>query len=149
MLKKSLMVVALVAMLAGMTQAGELKLHSWPTKYVPQDLTVIPVKMDVGYWVRIKDQDKLEIKMAQSSIHTYEGCKSFNVECNFNIALSTGISATGAVGGNYSSWITPTTLNAGGGTVEVCAKLTDANLNNTTGGSTAHVANVTVRVAPN
>jgi hypothetical protein len=71
-MKKVLFAVAVVALVTMAAQAGELKYYSWPTGgFIPQEITTIPVKMDVGYWVRIKDQDKLEIKLQQISVHEY------------------------------------------------------------------------------
>jgi uncharacterized lipoprotein YajG len=108
MLKKSLFVVAAVTLLAVAAQAGEIKIHSWPTSYIPQEVTEIPVLMDVGYWVSIKDQDDLKIKLSQLNIHTYEGCTDMKVSCNFELTLSTSISAVqvdgaAVIDGDYSS----------------------------------------------
>ena len=66
MLKKSLFAVALVALLAATVPAGEIKIHDWPTTFVPQELTDIPVVMDVGYWVFIDKQGDLKIKLQQN-----------------------------------------------------------------------------------
>lgn len=136
-------------MLAVAAQAGELKIHNWPCAFIPQEIAEIPVVMDIGYWVKIKDQDKLKIKLSQISIHEYEGCTDMNVECNFNITLSCSISATGAVGGKYSCWINGGDINAPGGTAQVCAKLKDANLKDQPGGTkNVKVATVKIWVLP-
>ena len=149
MLKKSLFVVAAVALLAVSAQAGEIKLHSWPTTYVPQEITDIPVVMDVGYWVAIKDQDKLKIKLSQQSVHQYQGCTNMTVECNFNITLSCSITATGAVGGKYGCSVSPTDIDSPGGTAQVCATLNEAKLGDQAGGTTnVQVATVTIKVVP-
>jgi hypothetical protein len=149
MLKKSLFAVAAVALLAVVAQAGEIKIHDWPTSYIPQELTDIPVVMDVGYWVSIKDQDTLQIELDQKSIHTYEGCTDMVVECNFNISLSCSISSTGAVPGDYGCSVTPSDIDAGTATATVCASLTNANLSATAGGTqNVHVATVTIKVVP-
>ena len=149
MLKKSLFAVAAVALLAVAAQAGEIKIHNWPTTFVPQELTDIPVVMDVGYWVSIKDQDKLQIKLTQKSIHTYEGCTDMTVQCNFNISLSCSISKTGAVPGDYGCSVSPTAIDAGTTTATVCASLNKADLGSTAGGTkNVHVATVTIKVVP-
>lgn len=152
MLKKSLFVVALVAMLAVMAQAGEIKTHQWPTGgYVPMKITEIPVTMDVGYWVRIVDQDALKIKMNQVQIHEYSGCTAMTVQCNFNVILSCSISPAlnNPVPGDYSCSITNPTINSPGGTTDVCAKLLNANLGTTPGGTNnIHVATVIINVVP-
>jgi len=149
MLKKSLFVVAAVALLAVAAQAGEIKYHSWPTTFVPMEITEIPVTMDVGYWVQIKDQDKLNIKLAQVNVHTYEGCTDMVVKCNFDLSLSCSISANGNIPGDYSCSINGADIPAGGATATVCAKLTNADLGGQPGGTTnVQVATVTIWVVP-
>jgi hypothetical protein len=154
MLKKSLFVVALVAMLAVMAQAGEYKAHNWPTNYQAMEITTIPVKMDIGYWVRILDQDKLGIKLNQNTTHEYQGCCDMKVQCNFLVELSASISkASGSpVDGKWSAKINDSgsyNLDSPGGTVTVCAFLKEANLTASTGGqNNVHVANVTIKVRP-
>ena len=151
MLKKSLFAIAAVALLATAMQAGEIKIHNWPTGgFIPQEIPIlIPVKMDIGYWVHIKDQDKVSIKMSQIDLHTYEGCDDMVVECNFNLTLSISIHPTGAVGGDYSKSISPADIDAPGGSTTVCATLKKAKLGDKPGGSTnVHVANIKVKVVP-
>jgi hypothetical protein len=152
MLKKSLFVVAAVALLAATAQAGEVKTHSWPTSYVAVEVADIPVVMDIGYWVSILDQDDLKIELQQQDIHTYEGCCDITIECNFNLKLSCSITSTGAVPGDYGCSITGAEIDSPGGSATVCATLTDANLKGTTeisgGMDDVRVATVTVKVVP-
>lgn len=155
MLKKSLFVVAAVTLLAVAAQAGEIKIHNWPTSYIPQEVTEIPVLMDVGYWVSIKDQDKLKIKLQQKNIHEYEGCTDIKVSCNFELTLSTSISpvkvdGNNVIDGKYSSSVSPADLGVGlEQTATVCAKILEANLSTVTGGTKdVHVATVKVKVVP-
>ncbi len=148
-MKKVLFAVAAVALLAMTAQAGEIKIHEWPCKFIPQEVTTIPVVMDVGYWIKIKDQDKLKIKLSQKSIHEYEGCTDIKIETNVNIEVSVSVSATGAVPGKYSASIDDANVDAPGGTRTVCVKLKDADLSKTAGGSkNVHVATVSVKVVP-
>jgi hypothetical protein len=148
-MKKVLFAVAAVALLAMTAQAGEIKIHEWPCKFIPQEVTTIPVVMDVGYWIKIKDQDKLKIVLQQKSIHEYEGCTDIKVETNVNITLSVSVTATGAVPGGYSATVNPADIDSPGGTATVCVKLKDADLSKTPGGSKGvHVATVSVKVVP-
>lgn len=149
-MKKVLFAVAAVALLAMTAQAGEIKIHEWPTKFIEQELGTIQVVMDVGYWIRIKDQDKNKIKLNQTDIHTYEGCTDIVVECNTNITLSASVSATGAVPGKYSvSKLDPANVDSPGGTVTLCVQLKEADLTKTPGGSkNVHVATVKLKVVP-
>jgi len=150
-MKKALVAMAVVALLAVSVQAGEIKLHEWPCTFVSVEITSIPVVMDVGYWVKIKDQDKLKIKLVQdeADIHKFKGCTDMTVENNFNVAFSCSISSTGAVPGDYSCSVSPSTLPAGGGVVQVCATLVKADLSKTPGNSKdVPVATVKVKVKP-
>lgn len=153
-MKKALFAVAAVAVLAVAAQAGEIKYHEWPCAPVPQEITTIPVVMDVGYWVKIKDQDKLKIVLGQESIHVYSGCTSMSVETNTCLRFSCSIAKVAVNGntvvpGNYSCSVSPADIDAPGGTLTACAKITDADLSKVPGGSKGvHVGNVTIKVVP-
>lgn len=149
-MKRSLLVaVAAVALLSAGVQGGEIKIHEWPCKFIPQEVTAIPVVMDVGFWIEIKDQDKLKIKLSQVSIHEFTGCTDIVIESNFNLRLSCAITPTGAVPGKWSCSVSPADIDAPGGTATVCATVKEADLSKTPGGSkNVLVATVSVRVIP-
>jgi len=153
-MKKTMVAVVAALALAMSVQAGEIKYHEWPMAPIPQEIATIPVTMDVGYWVRIKDQDKLKINLSQDSIHTYSGCTSMVVETNSSLTFSVSISKVSKDGnvvvpGDYSASVSPANIDSPGGTLSVCAKLQNADLSKVPGGSKGvHVANVTVRVVP-
>jgi hypothetical protein len=128
-MKKALFAVVVVALLAAMAPAGEVKSHEWPCEFVPVELMQIPVLMDIGYWIRVKDQGDYHIHLSQESIHVYSGCVKVPVETNTKIELSVSITATGKVGGNYSAEVTENAImDPPGATAKICAKLTDADL---------------------
>jgi hypothetical protein len=150
-MKKALVAMAVVALLAVGVQAGEIKTHEWPCTFVSLEIASIPVVMDVGYWVKIKDQDKLKIKLVQDEvdIHKFKGCTDMVVQSNFNVLLSCSVDKTGAVPGNYSCSVAPDNVAAPGGTVTVCVTLTGADLSKTPGGSKdVQVATVKIKVKP-
>ena len=164
MLKKSLLVVAAVAMLACAAQAGEIKLHVWPCKYVPQDFMTIPVKMTVGYWIQVNPQNQV-INLTQSAtdVHKYAGCVTFTVKANFHATLSLSIapvlvgspaaaigSFTADFGGTIDTvGIATQDIIMGTNSVTVCARLTNANLGLVTGGTqNIQVATVSIQVVP-
>ena len=91
-MKKELFAVAAVVLMAVVAQAGEIKFHEWPCAPVPQEITTIPVVMDVGFWIRIKDQNLLKITLKQDAIHTYSGCTNAVVETNSCLTFSCSIS---------------------------------------------------------
>jgi hypothetical protein len=154
MMRKELFAVAVGVLMAVGAQAGEIKYHEWPCAPVPQEITTIPVTMDIGYWIRIKDQGDLVIKMAQQAIHTYFGCVNAVVETNTCLTFSCSIASVtrdgaAVVPGTYSCTVDPADIDAPGGTISVCARLTDADLSRVAGGTkNVHVANVTLRVVP-
>jgi uncharacterized lipoprotein YajG len=151
-MKKGLLIVAAMLMLAGAAQAGEIKLHVWPCAFIAQDFMSIPVTMDIGYWIRVKNQQNYKIKMAQIDIHTYDGCVTIPVETNFNATLSASIAAytvNGNAGGFFSVTINPANVTPGTTNVQVCAHLVNANLGAFPGGSKdVQVATVYIKVVP-
>jgi hypothetical protein len=150
-MKKTLVAMAVVALLAVGVNAGEIKTHDWPCQFVSLEITSIPVVMDIGYYIRIKDQDKLKIKLVQDEqdIHKFKGCVTMVVESNFNAVLSASISKTGAVDGDYSVSLSTSAANKGSTNVEVCATLTKAALQMQDAGSRdVLVANVKIKVKP-
>jgi hypothetical protein len=153
-MKKQLFAVAAVVLMAVVAQAGEIKFHEWPCAPIPQEITTIPVVMDVGFWVRIKDQNKLKITLKQDSIHVYSGCTNAVVETNTCLTFSCSITRVVADGspvvpGDYSCSVDPANIDAPGGTLTVCAKINNADLSKVPGGTKGvHVANVTIRVVP-
>ncbi len=149
MARKLLFAVLAACALTATASAGEIFLSTFPTTYIPQEITDIPVLMDIGYFVFIRDQDKLQIKLLPTEIREYEGCTEVEIEANFDLRLSCEIVSNGAVDGDYTCSVTPNLLDAPGGTVAVCAKLVDASLLNVVGGTTdVQVATVTLKVAP-
>ncbi len=151
MMKGCLTAAAVLAILAVGAQAGEIKTHEWPCQFVALEITSIPVVMDVGYFVRIKNQDSLRIKLVQDEldIHTFKGCVDMTVESNFNLSLSASISKTGAIDGSYSVSVDPTDVNSGSTTVKVCATLKNANLTGQPAGTKdVQVATVKIKVKP-
>lgn len=151
MLKRSLIAAAALLMLAGAVNAGEIKTHNWPCEFIFQEITQIPVTMDIGFWVRIKNQANLKIKLVQveGSVHNFSGCTNMTVETNFPIELRCTITPTGAVGGNYGCTVNPNEVQPPGGTVQVCATLNNADLGGQPGGTkNVQVATVKILVKP-
>jgi hypothetical protein len=153
-MKKELFAVAVMVLMAVVAQAGEIKYHEWPCAPIAQEITTIPVVMDVGYWVRIKDQGSLKITLSQDSIHSYSGCTSMTVETNSCLTFSCSIAKVSKDGqvvvpGDYSCSVSPANIDAPGGSLTVCARISNADLSKVPGGSKGvHVANVTIRVVP-
>jgi len=152
MLKKSLFVAAAVAMLAVSVQAGEIKVHTWPTTFVAQEICTIPVVMDVGYWIVVKDQGSNKITLTQIDTKNFKGCTNIKVENNFALTLTCSIAQDGPVGGSFSCDFGPgvgsVDLDPGANTVQVCAYLSNADMKNSNPKSNVKVANVKIYVVP-
>jgi hypothetical protein len=155
MLKRSLVAVAVVALLAMTVQAGEIKTHTWPCDFKALEITSIPVLMDIGYYIKIKDQDTLKIKLIQDTlINTkFSGCTNMKIESNFAFTISCSITKTGAIDGTYTCAITGggVGIPAGSNTVEVCATLVNAVLGVSgvpAGSTNVQVATVKISVKP-
>jgi hypothetical protein len=162
MLKKGLLIVAAVAMLAMTAQAGFVKFEQWPCQFVAQDLTSIPVKMVIGYFIKVVDQGKtITLTQTTAGQTNYFGCTKIKVQANFNGQLTASVvqldpkvvdgSYSVTIGGQPGSTgiaVTPTG-SGDSGDIEVCVTLTDAKLNMTQATSTAiQVASVKIKVVP-
>jgi hypothetical protein len=44
---------------------------NWPATYDYKEICVIPVKMDVGFWIKVVDCKKKELLLKQTEIHKY------------------------------------------------------------------------------
>jgi hypothetical protein len=129
--------------------AGELQLDVWPVQFIPQEITEIPVVMDIGFFVAIDNQEDLRIKLRQVSINEYEGCTDVSLRTNFNLTLSCRITPTEVIDGEYSCSVSPADIDSPGGTASVCAKLENADLVDVAGGTRdVKVATVTLLVVP-
>jgi len=132
MIKKCLIAIAVVAMLATTVQAitipgGTIKYdpqtdpEGWPwTKiYDPFEICKIVVKLEVGYFVQIDDCDDIDalklkqvacsaIGQSSGKFPCYEGCRSFRARANFPAFFGATFSDEGSqldtdiIGGNHN-----------------------------------------------
>jgi len=61
---------------------------SWPAQYLFQPVCVIPVKMDIGFWVRVVGCKDAVIKMTQNAIRSYSGEVKLTIKTNVSIDLA-------------------------------------------------------------
>jgi hypothetical protein len=148
MLKKSLIAIAVLA-IAMPALAGTIKVHDpWPTTLVPQQVAVIDVVLDVGYYVHIKDQKPIKVVQC-GNMETYCGCKKTDAKANFEAQLIPSIGSASAAGGNWSATITPNVIN-GSANIEICVEGKKVNIGNLAGGAKGiKVAELTIKVLPN
>jgi hypothetical protein len=124
MVKRTLIAIAVVALLATSVQAGidgalevfgeegagKLKTEGkdkvfWPWEYVALDLCTFDVYMEIGYYVEVEDcgDKKLtlkqvdcgDLKNTDTSWPCYMGCEDVTIRSNFDVILGLGFDKTG------------------------------------------------------
>ncbi len=125
---------------------------NWPAEYKYQAVCRIPVKMDVGFWVRVKGCKDAVLKLHQDSIRKYSGTITLSVQCNVAIDLAVDWSANSGmpVSKDYAN-INPPNLSAPGGDVTVSLGLKDVDLSafkSEAVGTCIEVGSVTIKVRP-
>jgi len=186
MLKRTLIVIAVVAFLATSAQALGPDPHTgksggdisgvkgnmekltigWPFEYKKLNLCVIPVYMNVGYFVQVEKCHERKIKLIQVDCEDqrvgkgvndwpcYYDCENVKIRANFEakLGLSKSRVGSGLDGDRWSAWFDGGDIvDATGGwnTITVCVKAWRARLYNESPGTEVHVGNVTITVKPN
>ena len=148
MLRQAWIATLAVALLATAASAGSLQIRSWPIVYFPQEVTTIPVVMDIGFWMDVAIEEE-GLKLLPVGPRTYKGCVDLTMRSNFNLTLTCSIVSTGVVGGQYSCLPEYAHIDMPGGAVTVCARLDNADIGNRPGGSeNVHVATIVIEVIP-
>jgi hypothetical protein len=137
----------------GATSERKAESYNWPATYDYQDICVIPVKMDVGFWIKVNGCKDLVLNLKQVEIHKYAGTVDVSIVSNVNIKLSVSWSKLSSVnlGGSYGNSVSvnPSSLAAPGGTVTISLTLTSVDLSNLVGGQNClQVGTVTLKVRP-
>jgi hypothetical protein len=144
MLKRTLIAVAVVALLATSAQALGPEPHTgkmggnqgvkvdpqnmsifWPFEYKALDLCVIPVKMKVGVFVQIEECHKRKIvikqvecgdigKNSQGDWPCYKGCETIKVRANIDVKLGLKTAKVGPILDKWSASFTDGDTVAGG-----------------------------------
>ncbi|MCL5282022.1 MAG: hypothetical protein M1376_19180 [Planctomycetes bacterium] len=125
---------------------------SWPAEYKFQPVCVIPVKMDVGFWVRVVGCKDAVIKLHQDAIRKYSGEVTLTIKCNVAIDLAVDFAKLDGMPVN-KDWckITPSSLQPTGGDVVVSVGLKDVDMGGWKAeqvGTCIQVGNVTIKVRP-
>lgn len=97
MVKKCIIALAVVALLVTTVRADDPAIKKdfgdkgWPYTYVPIDICKMPVYMEVGHYVQVKECHKRELilkqvdcaDIGQSKFPCYKGCEEFQARANF------------------------------------------------------------------
>jgi len=166
-MKKSVLLgIAAVALLALPAFAGEAKYEGdWPTTvtvtYNYQNICTIPVKMKIPWYVHIVNQDPIWLvqvpcqDIGKNPAHDedwpcFKGCHDSEVACNFNIKLGVDFATSGAISaGGWDKSVSPSTINAPGGTTTFCVWAWNVDLMGQAAGAEVEVGTLTVKVKPN
>jgi hypothetical protein len=125
---------------------------SWPAEYKYMPVCVIPVKMDVGFWVRVKGCKDAKLILHQNEIRKYSGEITLTIECNVSIDLKAEFAKLSDMPFNNDyAKVNPSHLDPSGGDVVVSVGIKDVNMANWKAGQVGtciQVGNVTVLVRP-
>jgi hypothetical protein len=110
MVKKCMIALAVVALMVTVVRAGDPVIKrdgDWPWTYKAIDLCKMPVYMNVGHYVQLKECHKREIKLQQvdcSSIGKgggdfpcYTDCEDIEVRANFPAIFGAKLSKIGGI----------------------------------------------------
>jgi len=116
MVKKSILAIAILAMLATVTMAqdpvpqvpGQLKIDGgWPKTIVvtwtPIEICCIKVNLKIGYFIEVENCSQKKIDMVQVNCPTgqtfpcYKGCVQIKVRANFEAQLGLKLYAVGSI----------------------------------------------------
>ena len=176
---KKLIAIAVVALMAtsvhagievyGEEGAGKLKTEGtepafWPFEYKALDLCAIPVIMEIGYYVELKECGDQEFKLKQVDCGDigkgagdwpcYLDCQDLTIRSNFQVKL--GLRLEKDANGIIKEWSAAITgdvsvIDPGETTIEVCIKAWQAQLWKAAGaaGSVEQVGQLVITVKPN
>jgi hypothetical protein len=110
MLKRSIIALAIAALIAGSVQAGDPVIKrdgDWPWTYKAMDLCKFPVFMDVGHYVQLKECHKRELKLQQVDCESigkdngdfpcYSDCEDIEVKANFPAIFGANLTKIGPI----------------------------------------------------
>ena len=167
MVKKCLIAIALLAFLTTTVQAGDDAENPWkfddhwPWVYLELEICQIPVYMDVGMYVDLKDCGKKSIVLKQVSCDTigkgsgdfpcYKGCTTVQIRANFEVKLGTKLHTIGDVIKSWAATLS-TDIVPGDGNyhdIEVCVTAWKAQIWKAAPGDKVLVGEVAITVKPN
>ncbi len=179
MIKRTLIAIAVVALLATSAQAALTETyldfgdHSavkvdgsetvrWPYSYRSLVACNFPIKMHIGMYVQVINCNKKKILLQQvncpdigkgtGDYPCYRGCVKFDVRANFEVKLGTSLHKSGDVIKDWSAWYEGgDVVAAGGGTtnIELCVKAWKTYIYKHEAGNEVTVGSVDVMVKPN
>jgi hypothetical protein len=125
----------------------------WPGHWTYDwaEIAKITVKMDIGFWIKIKDCEKLELKLKQDSIKVYSGSTTVTISTNTGIDIGLDWASTPPFAGDKDTLTaTPPSLPKGNDqAVVIFLKLKNVDLSKYDGGQKCvEVGKITIKVRP-
>ncbi|MFH1717891.1 MAG: hypothetical protein ABIF19_11105 [Planctomycetota bacterium] len=178
MIKRTLIAIAVVALMASAVQAAGPDPHffdntaikvnienieiGWPYEYKALTICTMPVYMNVGYFVQLKDCSDRKIELKQVDCGDigkgaddwpcYFDCETIKVRANFEVKLGTDLTKVGPVIDGWSAYYDGGSVVPGDGAyheMKVCVKAWKAKLMNSAPGSKVKVGELHITVKPN
>jgi len=128
---------------------------SWPAQYIAQNIMEIPVKMDVGFWIRVNGSSDLVMKLKQIEIHKYSGSLDVTVVTNYSMIMTVSMTITASLSSSVSSTCKingadSLVISSGTTTFTITEVLTSVDISNLPGGNTCYqVGYITLKAVPN
>jgi hypothetical protein len=145
---------------AGVKVEGEAKVY-WPYEYVALPVCEIPVYMEIGMYLDVKDcKDKkivlqqvdcVEMGRSANEFPCYFDCETIAVRANFDVQLGVTKTKEGSVLDQWSAYIQGDSIVPGDGgyhNVTVCVKAWRARLYNGEVGTKVKVGHITITAKP-
>lgn len=167
MVKRTLIAIAVVALLTTVVHAADPSLKfddGWPGHWVVDsvDICTIPVYMDVGMYVQVKECNKREIVLKQvdcsaigkgsGDFPCYKDCDNVQIRANMDVKLGLSKAKIGSVLKDWSAYYDGGDVITGNGsyqTVQVCVTAWKTEIWNNSPGDKVEVGSVTINVKPN
>ena len=133
----------------------------WPYEYKALDICSMPIKMEIGMYVDVKDckdrkiilkqVDCAEISKAANEFPCYLDCETINVRANFDVKLGTRIEKDGSVLNKVEGFYDGGDVVPGDGSyhaMKVCVKAWKTKLYNGTYGEEVKVGTLFITAKP-
>lgn len=134
----------------------------FPFEYKPLDICVIPVSMNVGFFVQVEDCDSKKIELQQvdcadigkgsSDWPCYFDCETIRIRSNFEVKLGIKLKKESPVIDQWEAYYDGTDIITPSGDFEkviVCVRAWKAQLHQQSPGTEVRVGSLTITVKPN
>lgn len=188
MLKRTLIAITVVALIATSAQAlgpvphtnkaddagnpifgtGQIKVNNmnmtigWPFEYKALNLCVIPVYMNVGYYVQVEKCNERKIQLEQvdcadigkgsGDFPCYKDCETVKIRSNFEVKIGVNKEKVGGVLNDWKAYIDGSdvvTASTGWKDISVCVEAWKTKLLEHAPGTKVEVGKVILTVKPN